>query len=211
MKIFKVTRTEYTNQEGYFPPDTKVFKNQSEAEAYFKLQIENNLNALLPLGASIKEVEEWQEELFQQGEVAFRYFFDEEQLITTKAICRCCGGRLKPSAAEDYKYFCPECDEDFYSFEAIEAPHKENRKIIAAMGSLNFVEQSIWVETPDELKKLLWENVETSKMDLDDSYEFASKAEISVFVDECGDIEKYLSLYCSKDGQEEFGVTIKYL
>ncbi|WP_415580394.1 hypothetical protein [Helicobacter labetoulli] len=46
-------------------------------------------------------------------------------------------------------------------------------------------------------------------MDLDNSYEFASKAEISVFVDEYGDIEKYLTLYCSKDGNEEFGVTIK--
>lgn len=211
MKIFKITRTGYTNQEGSFPPDTKVFVDKTEAEAYFKLQIENNLNVLLPLGASIKETEEWQEELFEKGEIAFRYFFDEEQLITTKAICRCCGGNLKPSAAEDYKYFCPECDEDFYSFEAIEAPRKEIRKIVAAMGSLNFVEQTIWVETPDELKKLLWENVEYSKEDLDDSYEFANEAEISVFVDECGDIEKYLSLYYSKDGQEEFGVTIKYL
>ncbi len=79
------------------------------------------------------------------------------------------------------------------------------------MGSLNFVEQSIWVQTPEELKKLLWENIESSKMDLDDSYEFANEAEVSVFVDECGDIERYLPLYSSRDGKEEFGVTIKYL
>ena len=211
MKIFKITRTEYSNQEGYFPPETRVFANQSEAEAYFKLQIEINLNAWILLGASIEEIEEWQETLFEKGEIPFRYFFDEEQLITTTALCRCCGGSLKPSAVEDYKYFCPECEEDFYSFEAVEAPQKEDRKIIAAMGSLNFVEQSIWVKTHDELKKLLWENVESSKEDLDDSYEFASKMEVSVFVDECGDIERYLPLYSSKDGKEEFGVTIKHL
>lgn len=211
MRVFKITRTEYSNQEGYFPPDTKVFVDRDEAEAYFKLQIENNLNALLPLGASIEEIEEWQEALFEKGEVPFRYFFDEEQLITTTALCRCCGAPLKPSAVEDYKYFCPNCDEDFYSFEAVEAPKNNDRKIIAAMGSLNFVEQTIWVKTPDELKKLLWENVESSKEDLDDSYEFAMKTEISVFVDECGDIERYLPLYSSKDGKEEFGVTIKYL
>ncbi len=211
MKVFKITRTEYQNKEGYFPPDTKVFVNQSEAEAYFKLQIENNLNAWILLGASIEEIEEWQEALFEKGEIPFRYFFDEEQLIEGKAQCRCCGGSLKPSAVEDYKYFCPECEEDFYSFEAVEAPHKEPRKIVAAMGSLNFVEQTIWVKTPDELKKLLWENIESSKMDLDDSYEFPSKMEVSVFVDECGDIERYLPLYSSRDGKEEFGVTIKYL
>lgn len=209
MKIFKVTKTEYTNQEGYFPPDTKVFASLSEAEAYFKLQIENNLNAWILLGASIEEIEEWQEALIE--EIPFRYFFDEEQLIATTALCRCCGAPLKPSAVEDYKYFCPECDEDFYSFEAVEAPLKKPRKIIATMGSLNFVEQSIWVQTPEELKKLLWENIESSKMDLDDSYEFANEAEVSVFVDECGDIERYLPLYSSRDGKEEFGVTIKYL
>ena len=122
MRVFKITRTEYRNEEGYFPPDTKVFASQSEAEAYFKLQIENNINVLLPLGASIEEIEEWQEALFEKGEIPFRYFFDEEQLIVGGALCRCCGGSLKPSAAEEYKYFCPECDEDFYSFEAVEAP-----------------------------------------------------------------------------------------
>lgn len=211
MRVFKITRSEYSNQEGYFPPETRVFANQSEAEAYFKLQIENNLNAWILLGTSIEETEEWQEALFEKGEIPFRYFFDEEQLIVGGALCRCCGGILKPSAVEDYKYFCPECDEDFYSFEAVEAPQKEDHKIIAALGSLNFVEQTIWVKTPDELKKLLWENVESSKEDLDDSYEFALQAEISVFVDECGDIERYLPLYSSKDGKEEFGVTIKYL
>lgn len=211
MRVFKITRSEYTNQEGYFPPETRVFSNQSEAEAYFKLQIENNINVLLPLGASIEEIEEWQETLFEKGEIPFRYFFDEEQLIVGEALCRCCGGSLKPSAVEDYKYFCPNCDEDFYSFEAVEAPKNNDRKIIAAMGSLNFVEQTIWVKTPDELKKLLWENVESSKEDLDDSYEFALQAEISVFVDECGDIERYLPLYSSRDGKEEFGVTIKFL
>ena len=39
--------------------------------------------------------------------------------LNIKEKCPRCNGRLYKSSKEDFAFYCPECDEDFYSFEVI--------------------------------------------------------------------------------------------
>ena len=117
MIVYKIIKTEYHDSEGYYPPHCTVFRRKEEAEEYFRLQIENNLNVIFSETLTIEEIEEWQDE--NKEELPFRYFFDCEELFL-EALCPHCKTELKPSATEDYKYFCQECEEDFFSFEAKE-------------------------------------------------------------------------------------------
>ena len=50
-----------------------------------------------------------------------------EEMRPDKLRCRRCHGPVEWSPLHDYSYYCPECDEDLYSFEVERADEKNRR------------------------------------------------------------------------------------
>ena len=57
------------------------------------------------------------------GRKSVRWLIDELITNATDRFCPRCGKRVKDSDVGDYRWQCPECDEDFYDFEC--APSEE--------------------------------------------------------------------------------------
>lgn len=54
--------------------------------------------------------------------------------MMTRFVCPRCGGALRDSEVDGYRFTCDECDEDFYKFEAREVTmgyNSENTKVLA--------------------------------------------------------------------------------
>ncbi|TLD87734.1 hypothetical protein LS66_007520 [Helicobacter sp. MIT 03-1614] len=116
IEIFKIISGEYVDERGEkFDAETRVFACEKLAMDYFRSQVENNNNISL---ASFTD-EEAVEFAKHNESLHRRYFFDTEILHLKTPKCRHCGNPVEASAVDTYKYFCPECEEDFMSFEVI--------------------------------------------------------------------------------------------
>ena len=48
----------------------------------------------------------------------------------TNLVCSKCGTKVRKTNVKGYKYYCPECDEDLYSFETEKEKDSERIKFI---------------------------------------------------------------------------------
>ena len=70
--------------------------------------------------------------------------------------CPKCGGCLHHSETDGYKYQCLECDEDFYSFEVVEAVDTEaSPKKETIIQSIKRIEDNIYKVAYDDLSDYL--------------------------------------------------------
>ncbi len=119
IEIYKITRTAYVDEAKiYLIPETRVFADRAQALDYYYSQIENNLAVCLT-GMCFEEIEQLLKQNYVSGKIKFAYHFNKERLHLNQPKCPHCLSNVEASAVDGYKYFCPDCEEDFLSFEVV--------------------------------------------------------------------------------------------
>lgn len=78
-------------------------------------------------------------------------------MLKKNYLCPRCGTKLEKSVISAYEFYCPECDEDFYKFEAIvETPRKEVNNHLPKPKKMTKAERKKYLKKEYQKYQLKW-------------------------------------------------------